>query len=70
VSSPAVHLDTSFLILIGLSQRLEATSVRRWISLADCMIAATAINAGASLATADVADFDRFVPFDLVLEPL
>ena len=51
-----------------LASRLFNVGGRRRTSLTDCMIAATALNAGASLATANVADFARLEPFGLVLE--
>jgi predicted nucleic acid-binding protein len=43
---------------------------RRKGSHADCMIAATAMRAGASLATFNAGDFTRLVPLGLVLEAM
>lgn len=48
--------------------RLFNLSGRRRGSHADCMIAAAAIISSASLATFNSADFQRLVPFGLVLE--
>lgn len=48
--------------------RLFNLSGRRRGSHADCMIAATAIVSGTPLATFNGADFQRLVPFGLVLE--
>lgn len=42
-------------------------SGRRRRTMLDCMIAAAAMNAGAELATANAADFERLVPLGLRL---
>jgi predicted nucleic acid-binding protein len=48
--------------------RLFNLTGRRRGSHADCMIAATAMVSGAPLATFNTADFQRLVPFGLMLE--
>lgn len=50
-----------------LTARLFELAGRRRRSLAHCMIAATAIRAGAALATANPSDFGSFVPAGLKL---
>ena len=51
-----------------ISARLYNDAGRRRGSLLDCMIAATAINAGHRLATTNPADFTRFTKFGLALQ--
>ena len=50
--------------------RLFNLGGRRPGSHAHCMLAAAAMAAGATLATFNVADFSRFVPMGLSLEPI
>ncbi len=50
--------------------RLFNLGGRRRGSHADCMIAAAAMAAGASLATFNTADFSRFIPMGLTLESM
>jgi predicted nucleic acid-binding protein len=51
-----------------LAAHLFNATGRRRGSLADCMISAIAMNAGAALATTNVADFERFVSHGLTIE--
>lgn len=65
-----IHLDTSFLISALEARPAQDRKLRRWMtggSLPDCMIAATALVDGASIATVNVTDFRRFEEFGLEL---
>ena len=53
--------------LAELAATLFNQTGRRSRSLPDCLVAATAINSGAQLATLNRGDFDLFVKFGLVL---
>ena len=59
-------------IPLGIDEATEAARLfnatgRRRGSFQDCIVAATAVTSGASLATTDRADFERFVPQGLQL---
>ena len=49
--------------------RLFSQTGRRRGSLADCLLAASAIRAGAAFATSNLSDFKRFGPHGLMLIP-
>ena len=49
------------------ASRLFHRTGRKRGSHADCMIAATAMNLGIEVATRNIADFERFVPYGLKL---
>jgi predicted nucleic acid-binding protein len=55
---------------VELAAQLFNETRRRRGSFADCLIAATAIVAGATLATTSVADFEAMRPHGLALEPI
>ena len=52
------------------SSRLFHSTGRKRGSHSDCMIAAAAMLSGASLATRNVKDFEKFVPMGLLLRPV